>query len=169
MTNQMVQVTSEITNNNDKASSFVFQIQSKQPDGTKTNPKWISGEMESGQSLSPSLSWIPKMQGQYFITISAGSDKDAVLSKATITVNVAGNTLSKISDSLRSNAMTFSLTNDVASLVPIVNHFTNTNSVELTKAPIWMSTVSGWWLDGLISDEEYSNMINFAVQRKIVQ
>jgi len=167
--NQMVQVTSEIINNDDKVSSFIFQIQSEQPDGTKTKPKWISGELESGQILSPSLSWIPQIQGQHIITVSAGPSKDTILPKATITVDVTGNTLSEISDGLRGNAMTYSLTHDVKSLIPIVNHFTNTDNEELTKAPTWLSTVSGWWADGLISDEEYSNLINFLVQRGIAE
>src|SRR6266850_5441476 len=63
--NKQVQITSDITNNQDKTQPFAYLVQIQNHDGVVVSLSWLTGSLDSGQSLSPSQSWIPVSPGTY--------------------------------------------------------------------------------------------------------
>ena len=63
--NKQVQITSDITNNQDRSQPFAYLVQIQSQDGVVVSLSWLTGSLDSGQSLNPSQSWIPTLPGTY--------------------------------------------------------------------------------------------------------
>jgi len=62
---QQIQISSDITNNQEKSQNFVYIIQIKNKTGVVVSLGWISGQLTPDQKLSPSLSWTPNQSGEF--------------------------------------------------------------------------------------------------------
>jgi hypothetical protein len=63
--NKQVQITSDVTNNQDKTQPFAYLVQIQNQDGVVVSLSWLTGSLVSGQSLNPSQSWTPVLPGTY--------------------------------------------------------------------------------------------------------
>ena len=80
--NKQVQITSDVTNGQDKTQPFAYLVQIQNQDGVVISLSWISGSLDPGQSLNPSQSWTPASPGTYTaqIFVWAGIDNPDALS-----------------------------------------------------------------------------------------
>ena len=62
---QQIQISSDITNNQEKSQNFVYIVQIKNKTGVVVSLGWISGQLTPDQKLSPSLSWTPNQSGEF--------------------------------------------------------------------------------------------------------
>ena len=67
--NQQVQITADVTNNQETAQDFVFIVQIKNDENVIISLGWITGSLNSKQLLSPALSWTPDHSGSYLAEI----------------------------------------------------------------------------------------------------
>ena len=63
--NQQVQISAEITNNQDTSQPFVYIVQIKNENNTIISLAWISGNLNADQSFSPAISWRPDVSGTF--------------------------------------------------------------------------------------------------------
>jgi hypothetical protein len=63
--NKQVQITSDITNNQDRTQPFAYLVQIQNHDGVVVSLSWLTGSLDPGQSLNPSQSWTPVYPGTY--------------------------------------------------------------------------------------------------------
>ena len=63
--NKQVQITSDVTNNQDRTQSFAYLVQIQNQNGVVVSLSWLSGSLDPGQSLNPSQSWTPTSPGTY--------------------------------------------------------------------------------------------------------
>ena len=63
--NQQIQISADITNNQEKSQNFVYVIQIKNKTNFVVSLGWISGQLTPFQTLSPSLSWTPNTSGEF--------------------------------------------------------------------------------------------------------
>jgi len=63
--NKQVQITSDVTNNQDRIQPFAYLVQIQNQDGVVVSLSWLTGSLDSGQSLNPSQSWTPVLSGTY--------------------------------------------------------------------------------------------------------
>ena len=63
--NKQVQITSDVTNGQDKTQPFAYLVQIQNQDGVVVSLSWLTGSLDSGQSLNPSQSWTPVLPGTY--------------------------------------------------------------------------------------------------------
>lgn len=63
--NQQIQISSDITNLQEKSQTFVYLVQIKNKIGFVVSLGWISGQLTPDQKLSPSLSWTPDKEGEF--------------------------------------------------------------------------------------------------------
>jgi len=74
---KQVQVTTDVTNGQDRAQPFAYIVQIENQDGVVYSLSWITGTLDAGQSLSPSQSWTPTVPGTYtaqiFVWASVGN------------------------------------------------------------------------------------------------
>ena len=62
---QQIQISADITNNQEKSQNFVYVVQIKNNTGFIVSLGWISGQLTPDQKLSPSLSWTPSRLGEF--------------------------------------------------------------------------------------------------------
>ncbi len=89
--NKQVQITSDVTNNQDRSQPFAYLVQIQNQDGVVVSLSWLSGSLDPGQSLNPSQSWTPTMLGTYNaqIFVWAGiNNPDALSSPLTMKITV---------------------------------------------------------------------------------
>lgn len=67
--NQQIQISADITNNQEKSQNFVYLVQIKNKTGFVVSLGWISGQLTPDQKLSPSLSWTPEKSGEFIAEI----------------------------------------------------------------------------------------------------
>jgi len=67
--NQQVQITADVTNNQETAQDFIFIVQIKNDKNVIISLGWITGSLNPKQSLSPALSWIPDHSGSFLAEI----------------------------------------------------------------------------------------------------
>jgi hypothetical protein len=67
--NQLVQVTADVTNNQDIPQDFIYIVQIKDEFGIIRYLAWISGTLEPGQSFSAARSWTPDTVGKFVAEI----------------------------------------------------------------------------------------------------
>ena len=64
-TNQHIQISTDIKNNQEISQNFVYIVQIKNENGMVVSLGWISGELAPNHKLTPSLSWIPNESGEF--------------------------------------------------------------------------------------------------------
>ncbi len=65
---QQVQISADLVNGQDKEQVFAYLVQIQDGNGVTVSLAWITGQLTSGQSFSPALSWIPTEAGTYTAT-----------------------------------------------------------------------------------------------------
>ncbi len=82
---QQIQISVDITNNQEKSQSFVYLVQVKDEAGFVVSLGWISGQLSPNQKLSPSLSWTSDGAGEFTAEIFAwsGLKNHSALSEST--------------------------------------------------------------------------------------
>ena len=65
---QQVQITSDLSNGQDRDQDFAYLIQIQNSEGVTVSLSWIAGSLSPGQSFSPSASWTPTSVGTYTVT-----------------------------------------------------------------------------------------------------
>lgn len=63
--NQQIQISADITNNQDKSQEFVYLVQIKNKSGVVISWDFFGASLIPLQKLSPSLSWTPDKEGEY--------------------------------------------------------------------------------------------------------
>ena len=63
--NKQVQITSDVTNGQDRTQPFAYLVQIQNQDGVVVSLSWLTGSLDAGQSLNPSQSWTPVLPGTY--------------------------------------------------------------------------------------------------------
>ncbi len=67
--NQQVQITADITNNQEITQDFVYIVQVKDGEGVIIHLVWFKGQFESGQKFSPAISWAADSSGAFVAEI----------------------------------------------------------------------------------------------------
>ena len=73
---KQVQITTDVTNGQDRSQSFAYIVQIQNQDGIVYSLSWITGTLDAGQSLSPSQSWMPTTPGTYTAQIFVWASVD---------------------------------------------------------------------------------------------
>src|SRR3989442_6141012 len=70
---KQLQIQADVTNGQHRAQPFAYTDQVQNQDGVTASLSWLTGKLDSGQSLSPAQSSIPASNGVYTaqIVISA--------------------------------------------------------------------------------------------------
>lgn len=63
--NKQIQITADIVNNQDKPQAFAYLVQIQNQDGVVVSLSWLTGSLDSSQTLSPAQSWVPTVPGVY--------------------------------------------------------------------------------------------------------
>jgi len=88
---KQMQIQADVTNGQDRVQPFAYIVQVQNQDGVTVSLSWLTGTLDSGQSLSPAQSWTPASTGVYTaqIFIWAGIDNpDALSLPLTMTITV---------------------------------------------------------------------------------
>ncbi|MGY5148408.1 MAG: hypothetical protein ACW9W4_10460 [Candidatus Nitrosopumilus sp. bin_7KS] len=86
---QVLQVAADITNFDDASQNFIYMVEIKNNDNITVQPsKWVTGTLNSNQTLNVGLSWIPQETGQYVALISIGTGMNSVSQVADVEINV---------------------------------------------------------------------------------
>ena len=86
-----VQITADLTNNQDRAQSFAYLVQIQDESEVTVSLSWITGLLEPGQFMSPSQSWTPTSLGKYTAQIfvwESVDNPDALSVPLTVKINV---------------------------------------------------------------------------------
>ncbi len=89
--NKQVQITSDVTNGQDKIQPFAYLVQIQNQDGVVVSLSWLTGSLDPGQSLNPSQSWTPTFPGTYTarIFVWAGiNNPDALSIPLSMTITI---------------------------------------------------------------------------------
>ncbi|MBI3640733.1 MAG: hypothetical protein HY223_10580 [Thaumarchaeota archaeon] len=89
--NKQVQITSDVTNNQDRTQPFAYLVQIQNQDGVVVSLSWLTGSLDSGQSLNPSQSWTPVLPGTYAAQIfvwTGINNPDALSPPLSMMINV---------------------------------------------------------------------------------
>ena len=62
---QQIQISADITNNQEKSQTFYMIVQIKNEEGYVVSVGWISGQLTPYQKFNPSLSWTPTQSGEF--------------------------------------------------------------------------------------------------------
>ena len=65
LVDEQVEITSDITNSQDRIQNFAYIVQLKNDEGVTISLAWITGALSPNQRLSPALSWTPDKAGMY--------------------------------------------------------------------------------------------------------
>ncbi len=63
--NKQIQITADIVNNQDRPQPFAYLVQIQNQDGVVISLSWLTGSLDSSQTLSPAQSWVPTVPGVY--------------------------------------------------------------------------------------------------------
>ena len=86
---QLVQITSDITNHDDTPKEFVYLVEIRDTQNQIIQPlKWITGQLDSAQTLNLGLSWIPTNTGNFYADVYLGTGLDFVSHTETISIVV---------------------------------------------------------------------------------
>ncbi len=90
---QQIQISSDITNNQEKSQKFAYLVQIKDNTGLVVSFNWFLGELNPHQKLSPSLSWLPKEAGKFtaeiFVWEGFPINHNALAEYTTLQINVS--------------------------------------------------------------------------------
>lgn len=73
---KQVQITTDVTNGQDRSQPFAYIVQIQNQDGVVSSLSWITGTLDAGQSLSPSQSWMPNNPGIFTAQIYVWTSVD---------------------------------------------------------------------------------------------
>ena len=62
---QQIQISADITNNQEKSQKFVYLVQIKDKTDFVVSLVWFSGELNPHQKFNPSVSWVPEKLGEF--------------------------------------------------------------------------------------------------------
>ena len=88
---KQVQITADLTNNQQREQPFAYLVQIQNEDGVTISLSWIAGSLAAGQSMSPSQSWTPIEIGTYTAQIfvwESVDNPDPLSAPLTIKINV---------------------------------------------------------------------------------
>ena len=78
-TDQIIQIATDITNNNEGSYDFVYMVKITSDDGSLVQPaKWMTGTLNPEQTLNVGLSWILENRGDFIASIFIGSEMDSI-------------------------------------------------------------------------------------------
>ena len=78
-TNQILQIAGDLTNSNDDSVDFVYLVKIIDEHDRLVQPaKWMTGNLNSEQTLNVGLSWIPEKSGKFIGSIFIGLDVESV-------------------------------------------------------------------------------------------
>jgi len=63
--NRQIQISVDITNNQEKSQKFFYLVQIKDKTGFVVSLVWFSGELNPHQKFNPSVSWLPEKSGVF--------------------------------------------------------------------------------------------------------
>jgi len=89
--NKQIQITSDVTNGQDRIQPFAYLVQIQNQDGVVVSLSWLTGSLDSGQSLNPSQSWTPTSPGTYTAQIfvwTGINNPDALSPPLSMMINV---------------------------------------------------------------------------------
>ena len=93
-TGHVLQITADVTNTGETEKDFAFVVQINNDSSMVIEPaKWVTGTLNSEQTLNVGLSWIPEEPGEFVASVLAGETLDDLFQVADIdiTVNSQGN------------------------------------------------------------------------------
>ncbi len=86
---QLIQITSDVSNHDDVSKKFVYLVEIKDEQNQIVQPlKWITGQLDSNQSLNLGLSWIPQNSGNFYADVFVGTSLDFVSHTETLSISV---------------------------------------------------------------------------------
>lgn len=91
---KQIQITADLTNNQDIEQDFAYIVQIQNEDGVTVSLAWLTGTLSPAQSFSPAISWIPQQIGIYEATIFVWESIDnpsALSPTLTLKINVGQN------------------------------------------------------------------------------
>lgn len=91
LVNTQVQITADLTNNQDRVQPFAYLVQIQDENGVTVSLSWITGSLEPRQFMNPSQSWTPTSLGKYTAQIfvwESVDNPDALSAPLTIKINV---------------------------------------------------------------------------------
>jgi len=90
---QQIQISADITNNQEKSQKFAYLVQIKDKTGFVVSFNWFLGELNPHQKLSPSLSWLPEKSGEFtaeiFVWEGFPINHKALAEYTTLQINVS--------------------------------------------------------------------------------
>jgi len=89
---QQIQISADITNNQDKSQSFVYLVQIKDKNNFVASFGWFSGELNPHQTWNTSVFWIPDNPGEFTAEIflwEALINHKALTEYTTLQINVS--------------------------------------------------------------------------------
>lgn len=63
--NQQIQISADITNNQEKSQKFFYLVQIKNKSNFVVSVGWFSGELNPFQKWNTSVFWVPEIAGEY--------------------------------------------------------------------------------------------------------
>lgn len=86
---QVLQVSADITNHNDEIQDFVYMVEIKNDANDVVQPaRWMGGSLNPAQTLNVGLSWIPSETGNFRAIVSVGSEINSVSQIADVEIDV---------------------------------------------------------------------------------
>ena len=90
---QQIQISADITNNQEKSQKFAYLVQIKDKTGIVVSFNWFLGELNPHQEFSPSLSWLPVKSGEFtadiFVWEGFPVNHKALTEYTTLQINVS--------------------------------------------------------------------------------
>jgi hypothetical protein len=89
---QQIQISADITNNQDKSQNFVYLVQIKDKNNFVVSVGWFSGELNPHQKWNTSVFWIPDNAGEFTAEIflwEALINHRALTEYTTLQINVS--------------------------------------------------------------------------------
>ena len=89
---QQIQISADITNNQDKSQNFVYLVQIKDKTNFVVSFGWFSGELNPDQTWNTSVFWIPDNAGEFTAEIflwEALINHKALTEYTTLQINVS--------------------------------------------------------------------------------
>ena len=89
---QQIQISADITNNQDKSQNFVYLVQIKDKNNFVVSFGWFSGELNPHQKWNTSVFWIPDNAGEFTAEIflwEALINHKALTEYTTLQINVS--------------------------------------------------------------------------------
>ena len=139
---QQVLIAADIINGKKKNQSFAYVMTVENSDGVAVAVEWGSGELDSGQSMSPALPWTPQVSGSYTVSVAVWKSVDDATPLAEI------------------------LTLEI-NVMDIDRKYTS-SPITTSEVPAWVKNNAGWWAEGQIPDSAFLQGIQFLIKEGIM-